>query len=199
MQYYFNSNSIEEPYIYKGGLFEYYGASFLLYNLPRDIHEQTYGSVLHIIKRNATGVEYADSFYSEKLVADMDGGTEVYQEGLNIELIETGTPNPMFMFWSDWNSFSQKNVVLMPAFNSTKLISINFPYPVYNNLKFFYNKGNIYANTKHQLFKVNQLNTISESVDLKLLQVKGVFGNSNGIIVVVENDEGGLDVLELNG
>ena len=54
-----------------------------------------------------------------------------------------------------------------------------------------------YAPYRVALFKTNNTAAASLSVALNLDKIKGIFGSSNAILLVLENDQKGLDVVEM--
>ncbi len=195
--YYQHGNfKLNEPYIYNGGLYEYSGSTYLLYFLPTDLESSNTISNLHLMVRSNSGLEYQKILETSQGAAFMDGGMEVYIEGQKIQLIETGNANPMFMFWSGYNSFSQQTVSFWKSIKTDIITSVTFPFKA-SEMKFFTLKDQIYGNTTNALFQVSGANSITIPTQLTQKTIRGIFGNSRAVLLVVEAENKDLDIVEM--
>lgn len=187
---------LDEAFIFKGGLFRYFGYSYFIYTVPKDIMLESVSANLTFMKRSSNGIAFQKSFYSDNVAEILDGKDVSYLEGMDIRLVETGKEDPSFVFLPNRKSASPNRISYWMSGKTEEIKSVSFPFSA-SELKFFNNADRLFANTKNQLFMVSGDGTTSIPVVLNIDRIKGIFGNSNAILIVVENDEMGLDVVEL--
>ena len=207
-----SSSTVLYENFYKACLFKNNNLTYLLTSQPDNLETSTNGALLNFqIEDNYGHIIRTETVETNNIVTTRGGCDSRYADGLHIAPIANGLRQaPSFIFYRA--NFTDEEryqgtayFTIMKPENYTNLFLASLKCePTFQYLKFFAFKDNLFItsfsenNINYNCYLYKLVGEKFEKYEIKLQNINGIFGNENGIIVAIKNEDKGLDIIQIN-